>query len=78
MNTSVVGLRVAAAIFGLVCLAQLARLLMGFEIVVAGRHIPLWLSGIVVVLAGALCFWFWKLAVADKTHHPPGAGASVA
>ena len=66
MNSPVIGLRVAGAIFGLACLGQLLRLLMQLEIVVAGHHVPLWLSAVAVVLAGALCFWLLKLSLPCK------------
>lgn len=69
MNSPVIGLRVAGALFGLACLGQLLRLLMQFEIVIAGHHVPLWLSGVAVVLAGALCFWLLKLS---WPHKPEG------
>jgi len=66
MNSPVIALRVAGALFGLACLGQLLRLLMQLEIVVAGHHVPLWPSGLAVVLAGALCFWLLKLSMPHK------------
>ena len=36
MNSQVVGLRVSGVIFLLMCVAQLARLLMGVEVLIAG------------------------------------------
>ena len=63
MNSQIVlGLRVAAAIFGLVCLAQLLRLITRAEVIVAGSHFPLWGSAVAVVISGAMSFWLWKLS----------------
>jgi hypothetical protein len=63
VNSQVVlSLRVAAAIFGLVCLAQLLRLITRAEIIVAGNHVPLWPSAVAVVISGAMSFWLWKLS----------------
>ena len=62
MNSQSVGLRVAAAVFGLVCLAQLLRLLTGADVLVAGHLIPLWPSAIAFVVAGGLSLWMLKLS----------------
>jgi len=63
MNTPQFGLRVAGTIFGLVCLAQLLRLLFGVQVVVEGKYpVPLWLSGVACVLTGLLAFWLWRLS----------------
>jgi hypothetical protein len=62
MNSQVVGLRVASVIFGLVCLAQLGRLLARPEVMVAGHAFPLWPSGVAVVVAGGLSLWMWRLS----------------
>jgi len=58
----IVGLRVAAAVFGLVCLAQLLRLVTQAEVLVAGHRVPLWGSAVAVIIAGVLSFWLWKLS----------------
>jgi len=58
----VVGLRVAAAIFGLMCLAQLLRVITQAEVIVADHHVPVWGSAVAVVIAGVLSFWLWKLS----------------
>jgi hypothetical protein len=62
MNSQILGLRVAGTIFGLMCLAQLLRLVTRVDIFVAGRQMPLWPSGLGVVIAGGLSFWMWKLS----------------
>lgn len=62
MNSQTVGLRVAAVIFGLVCLVQLLRLLTRVEVLVAGHTVPLWPNAVALVVAGGLSFWMWKLS----------------
>ena len=66
MNSQVVGLRVAAVIFGLVCLAQLTRLVTGAEVLVAGYAVPLWPNAVAAVIAGGLSVWMWKLSRGGK------------
>lgn len=58
----VLGLRVAGAVFGLMGLAQLARLVVRPEIVVAGHALPLWPSALAVAFLWSLSFWMWRLS----------------
>jgi hypothetical protein len=62
MYSPVLGLRVASVVFGLVCLAQIGRLVARPEILVAGHLMPLWPSVVAVVVAGLLAAWMWQLA----------------
>ncbi len=62
MNSASNGLRVACAVFGLVCLLQLARLLAGAEVTVDGHMVPLWASGVACLIAGALSAWMGRLS----------------
>jgi len=62
MNSQVVGLRVAGAIFGLMCLGHLLRLLTRAEVLVAGYQMPLWPSVFAFVILGGLSLWMWKLS----------------
>ena len=62
MNSQILGLKVAGFVFGLLCLAQLLRLLLRPEVLVAGNQVPLWPSGLAVAILGALSLWMWKLA----------------
>ena len=72
MNSRVVGLRVASAIFGLACAGQVVRLALGLKVMVAGHTIPLWLSGVAVVVAALLCAWLWQLS-RETGPTPPAA-----
>ncbi len=67
MNSRTVGLRVAGAIFALVCIAQIVRLVLQAEVLVAGHALPLWPSGVAAAVAGLLSFWMWKLATGGDT-----------
>jgi hypothetical protein len=62
MNSPKLGLRVAGTIFGLIALAQLVRLVVRLEVVVAGRSLPLWPSALAVLILGALSAWLWRLS----------------
>jgi hypothetical protein len=62
MNSQILGLRVAGVIFGLLCLAQLLRLVIRPEVLVAGHQLPLWPSGLASAILGGLSLWMWKLS----------------
>ena len=61
MHSQTIGLRVASVVFGLISVAQLARLIIRPEVMVAGYQMPLWLSAFAFVLLGGLSIWLWKL-----------------
>jgi hypothetical protein len=67
MKSQILGLKVASIIFGLMCLAQLLRLVVRPEVLVAGHHVPLWPSGLAFIILGGLSLWLWKLS-RTKTH----------
>ena len=62
MNPQIMGLQVAGTVFGLMALAQLLRLLIRPDVLVAGHTIPLWPSVLACVILGGLSLWMWKLA----------------
>jgi hypothetical protein len=62
MNSPILGLRIASIIFGLMSLAQLLRLLIQPEVLVAGNQLPLWPSALAFVVLGGLSIWLWKLS----------------
>jgi hypothetical protein len=61
MDSQITGLRVAGALFGLLAVLQLMRLIMQPEVLVAGTAIPLWPSIVAVLVLGAMCYWMWWL-----------------
>jgi hypothetical protein len=48
--------RVAAIIFAIIAILQLARAVSGWEVTVNGSAIPLWASWLASVVAGLLAF----------------------
>ena len=62
MNSQIVGLRVASIIFGLISLAQLMRLVIQPEVIVAGHQMPLWPSVLAFLIFGGLSIWLWNLS----------------
>jgi hypothetical protein len=62
MDRRVLGLRVASAAFALMGLAQLGRLVVQPEVLVAGYRMPLWPSAAALVALAALSLWLWKLS----------------
>jgi len=62
MNSPILGLRVASIVFGLMSLAQLTRVIIRPEVLVAGHLIPLWPSVLAFLLLAALSAWLASLA----------------
>ncbi|HTP03195.1 MAG TPA: hypothetical protein VMJ64_17590 [Anaerolineales bacterium] len=61
MKSQITGLRVASLVFGLMAIAQLARIVIRPEVLVAGHPMPLWPSVLAFIILGGLSFWLWKL-----------------
>jgi len=53
---------IAAIFFALVALLHIARLVKGWEVVVDGVTIPMWVSPLGIVIAGGLAFLLWREA----------------
>lgn len=62
MNSPRFGLRVASVISGLLCAAHVVRLIAAVRIQIGSVQIDLWPSGFAIVVAAALCGWFWQLS----------------
>ena len=71
MNSPQFGLRVAAAIFGLVCFAHLVRLVLRFQIMLGSHPVPVWMNGIGFVVSGFLAYWLWRLSRRAGAPPPP-------
>jgi hypothetical protein len=71
VNSQITGLRVASAMFALLCVAQLVRLALRPEVLVAGHVMPLWPSVVAVIVLAALSAWMWRLA--RRATHPIGS-----
>jgi len=61
VKSQITGLRVASLVFGLMAIAQLARIVIRPEVLVAGHSMPLWPSVLAFIILGGLSFWLWKL-----------------
>lgn len=51
---------IAIVVFSLIAILQLVRLLLGWEVLVNGVNIPVWVSGIAFVVAGGLAAMLWR------------------
>jgi hypothetical protein len=61
MNSQITALRIAGAIFALFALGHLWRLVTRTEVVVGGYTLPMWPSGLFVIVALGLSLWMWRL-----------------
>jgi Mn2+/Fe2+ NRAMP family transporter len=55
-------LLVSAVIFSLVALLYLARIVFGWSAVIGGWSVPMWLSWVGIIVAGALAYFGFILA----------------
>jgi len=46
-----------AILFSIICLVQLSRIAFGWEVVIGGWSVPMWISWIAVVVTAALAFF---------------------
>jgi len=51
---------VAIAIFTIVAVVHLFRILLGWEVIIHGIVIPMWASYLGLVIAGGLAFLLWR------------------
>jgi hypothetical protein len=71
MSSPLIGLRVAAVVFGVVAFMQLLRLVTHFEVTFNGHVVPLWPNAIALVVAAGLGAWLWRLSTVahpGRTH----------
>ena len=52
---------IAGTVFGLVAVLHILRLIYKFDIVIAGKHIPLWANGIGLIVAVGLSLWMFMV-----------------
>ena len=62
MTKQRLGLRVAGAIFALLSLAHVVRLIAQVEVRVGTQVMPMWVSVAGMIVGAALAVWFWSLA----------------
>ena len=62
MSPQITGLRVASVVFGLMAIAQMARLVIRPEVLVGGHLMPLWPSILAFPILGGLSVWMWVIS----------------
>jgi ABC-type uncharacterized transport system permease subunit len=74
MKSQIKGLKVSSALFGLICVVHIVRLLTGFTITIGSIHVGILLSILAMIVTGSLSVWLWTLACPradnDATAHP--------
>ena len=50
----------AIAIFTIVAVVHLLRILLGWEVIIQGVMIPMWASYLGLIIAGGLAFLLWR------------------
>lgn len=50
----------AVAIFAIVALLHLVRFFMGWEVLIGGAAVPMWVSLVSVLVAGGMAFMLWQ------------------
>jgi hypothetical protein len=50
-----------ALLFSIICLVQLARIVFGWEAVIGGWSVPMWVSWIAVIVTAALAYFGYVL-----------------
>ncbi len=55
-------LRITGALFGLIVALHVMRLVQGSPAQVGSWSVPMWVSWVGIVVAGALCIWAVRLA----------------
>jgi hypothetical protein len=78
MNAQKFGLRVASLIFGVACLAHIARLILGIELHIGPYRLGAFSAVLAVIVTAGLCVWFWQLSTCcqqTEAHSPPSGPA---
>ncbi|MEK6581227.1 MAG: hypothetical protein AABY50_06045 [Nitrospirota bacterium] len=52
--------KIAIAVFSLVAVLHLLRLIFGWEVIVSGFTVPVWFSAIGFIIAAGLAFLLWR------------------
>lgn len=62
MNSQRIGLRLASVVFALFAIGHIVRLANRAPVTVGHYHVPMAVSVIALLIAGALCIWLWRLS----------------
>ena len=55
-------IQITGVIFAVVALAHVVRLMLDWPAQVGGWVVPIWISWVAILVAGALCVWALRLA----------------
>jgi len=58
---------ISGVLFGLVALVHVLRLVLHWPAQIAGWDVPFWVSGIGILVPGALCIWAFQLARSSRS-----------
>ena len=58
---------IVGAIFGVVAVVHLVRILLGWSIVIEGWTVPMWVSWVGLIVAGGLTYFGAKFAMREPT-----------
>ncbi len=78
MNSPVVALRIASAVFGVMALVHVIRIIVAATVTLGGYPIGRRWSAVAIVLLAALCIWLWRVASAAAKKAEPAAPTSAA
>ena len=53
-------------LFGVIALVHVVRLILDWPARVAGWEVPVWISWLAILVAGALCVWAFRLVVTGR------------
>ena len=54
-------IQITGVVFGLIALVHALRLILDWPAQVAGWAVPVWVSWVAILVAGALCAWAFRL-----------------
>jgi hypothetical protein len=63
MNSKNIWLRIAGAIFGIVAILHLLRIITSVPILIGGWSLPMWVNWMGLGATGFLCFWLWMMSI---------------
>lgn len=65
-DTHKLPLLVAGIIFSIIALLHLLRLVIGWSVVIGTFVVPVWWSGVGLIIAGFLAFWMLKSSCCER------------
>lgn len=62
MSSQAIGLRIASVVFAIFAIGHVVRLIKQADVVFGTMHVPMWVSGVALIVAGLLSVWLWRLS----------------